>query len=376
MIKQKICIIGNGLTGLTTALILGKLNLDVHLIAAPNKKKRRDIRTTAISESNYKGLIGFIGKKNSKIFFESKEIDLYKEHSKEIKHFMNLSNNHKNLMFLFQNEILKKLIQRKINTYKNLKIFNTKVSEIDVEKNKVFLANKNFSYDAIFVCTGSKSEIIQNIFKDRFIERKTDEIAFTSIVNHSSNIINAKQFFLKEGPMAILPLNKNKFSFVWSVGSKFKNKNAAPIITKKLKEILKIQSDLRISKVDCFPISFKFRSSFNKKNILVLGEGSYNVHPVAGQGFNLILRDIFYLNRKINEYIKNGIQIKDSLFIDEYLKQRKPENLLFGLGINFINNFFKFNKVTEPIKKVILKDINKFNILKDISLRVSNKGIF
>ena len=376
MIKQKICIIGNGLTGLTTALILGKLNLDVHLIAAPDKKRRRDIRTTAISESNYKGLIDFIGKKNSKIFFESKEIDLYKEHSKEIKHFMNLSNKHKNLMFLFQNEILKKLIQRKINTYKNLKIFNKKVSEIDVEKNKVFFANKNFSYDAIFVCTGSKSEIIQNIFKDRFIERKTDEIAFTSIVNHSSNIINAKQFFLKEGPMAILPLNKNKFSFVWSVGSKFKNKNAAPIITKKLKEILKMQSDLRISKVDCFPISFKFRSSFNKKNILVLGEGSYNVHPVAGQGFNLILRDIFYLNRKINEYIKNGIQIKDSLFIDEYLKQRKPENLLFGLGINFINNFFKFNKITEPIKKVILKDINKFNILKDISLRVSNKGIF
>ena len=376
MIKQKICIIGNGLTGLTAALILGKLNLDVHLIAAPDKKRRRDIRTTAISESNYKGLIDFIGKKNSKIFFESKEIDLYKEHSKEIKHFMNLSNKHKNLMFLFQNEILKKLIQRKINTYKNLKIFNKKVSEIDVEKNKVFFANKNFSYDAIFVCTGSKSEIIQNIFKDRFIERKTDEIAFTSIVNHSSNIINAKQFFLKEGPMAILPLNKNKFSFVWSVGSKFKNKNAASIIIKKLKEILKIQSDLRISKVDCFPISFKFRSSFNKKNILVLGEGSYNVHPVAGQGFNLILRDIFYLNRKINEYIKNGIQIKDSLFIDEYLKQRKPENLLFGLGINFINNFFKFNKITEPIKKVILKDINKFNILKDISLRVSNKGIF
>ena len=376
MIKQKICIIGNGLTGLTTALILGKLNLDVHLIAAPDKKRRRDIRTTAISESNYKGLIDFIGKKNSKIFFESKEIDLYKEHSKEIKHFMNLSNKHKNLMFLFQNEILKRLIQRKINTYRNLKIFNKKVSEISVEKNKVFFANKNFKYDAIFVCTGSKSEIIQNIFKDRFIEKKTDEIAFTSIVNHTSNIINTKQFFLKEGPMAILPLNKNKFSFVWSVGSKFKSKNAAPIIIKKLKEILKIQSDLKISKVDCFPISFKFRSRFNKKNILVLGEGSYNVHPVAGQGFNLILRDIFYLNRKINEYIINGIQIKDSLFIDEYLKQRKPENLLFGLGINFINKFFKFNKITEPIKKVILKDINKFNILKDISLRVSNKGIF
>ena len=40
MIKQKICIIGNGLTGLT-ALILGKLNLDVHLIAAPDSKKKK-----------------------------------------------------------------------------------------------------------------------------------------------------------------------------------------------------------------------------------------------------------------------------------------------------------------------------------------------
>ncbi len=376
MIKQKICIIGNGLTGLTAALILGKLNLDVHLIAAPEKKRRRDIRTTAISENNYKSLINFIGNKYSKIFFESKEIDLYKEHSKEIKHFMNLSNKNKNLMFLFQNEILKKLIKRKINTYKNLKIFFKKVSEIDVEKSKVFFGNKNLSYDAIFVCTGSKSEIIQNIFGDRFIERKTDEIALTSIVNHNSNIANAKQFFLKEGPMAILPLSKNKFSFVWSVSSKFKNKNVAPILVKKFKEILKLKSDFTVSKVDCFPISFKFRSNFNKKNILVLGEGSYNVHPVAGQGFNLILRDIFYLNSKINEYLKNGLQIKDSLFIDEYLKQRKPENFLFGLGISFVNNFFKFNKISEPIKKVILKDINKFNILKDISLRVSNKGIF
>ena len=376
MIKQKICIIGNGLTGLTAALILGKLNLDVHLIAAPDKKRRRDIRTTAISENNYKSLINFIGNKYSKIFFESKEIDLYKEYSKEIKHFMNLSNKNKNLMFLFQNEILKKLIQRKINTYKNLKIFFKRVSEIDVKKSKIFFGNKNFSYDAIFVCTGSKSEIIQKLFGDRFIERKTDEIALTSIVNHNSNIVNAKQFFLKEGPMAILPLSKNKFSFVWSVSSKFKNKNVAPIIVKKFKEILKLKSDFTVSKVDCFPISFKFRSNFNKKNILVLGEGSYNVHPVAGQGFNLILRDIFYLNIKINEYLKNGLQIKDSLFIDEYLKQRKPENFLFGLGISFVNSFFKFNKISEPIKKVILKDINKFNILKDISLRVSNKGIF
>ena len=45
MIKQKICIIGNGLTGLTAALILGRLNLEVHLIATPEGEKRKDVRT-------------------------------------------------------------------------------------------------------------------------------------------------------------------------------------------------------------------------------------------------------------------------------------------------------------------------------------------
>ena len=69
MIKQKICIIGNGLTGLTAALILGRLNLEVHLIATPEGEKRKDVRTTAISDSNYKSLIDLIGKKYSKIFF-------------------------------------------------------------------------------------------------------------------------------------------------------------------------------------------------------------------------------------------------------------------------------------------------------------------
>ena len=132
MIKQKICIIGNGLTGLTAALILGRLNLEVHLIATPEGEKRKDVRTTAISDSNYKSLIDLIGKKYSKIFFQSKEIDLYKEYSGEIKHFMNLSKKGESLMFLFQNEILKKIIQKKINTYKNLKTYYKKVNKVDV----------------------------------------------------------------------------------------------------------------------------------------------------------------------------------------------------------------------------------------------------
>ena len=53
MEKQRICIIGNGLSGLTSAIVLNNLpNIEVHLISRKLHKKE-DKRTTAISESNF-----------------------------------------------------------------------------------------------------------------------------------------------------------------------------------------------------------------------------------------------------------------------------------------------------------------------------------
>ena len=54
MEKQKICIIGGGLTGLTTAIVLSKLNIKIDLISAnSNSTHIKSNRTTAISQSNY-----------------------------------------------------------------------------------------------------------------------------------------------------------------------------------------------------------------------------------------------------------------------------------------------------------------------------------
>ena len=65
---QKICIIGDGLAGLVTAVTLKNLNIQVDLIYKKSKKeKTSDYRTTAISENNYKFL-------KSKVDFKSKTL--------------------------------------------------------------------------------------------------------------------------------------------------------------------------------------------------------------------------------------------------------------------------------------------------------------
>ena len=148
------------------------------------------------------------------------------------------------------------------------------------------------------------------------------------------------------------------------------------LIETRLKKILAFKKSINISKIDFFPITFKFNSNFLKKNVLVLGEGLYNIHPVAGQGFNLIIRDIKELDREIFDHLSLGLQIKDSLLLNKFMLSRKPENLLFGLGVSFVHKFLQNNKVTNPIKKMVLKEINKLNFLKNISLNFANKGIF
>ena len=69
MKNQKICIIGDGLAGLTTAIALRKLNLNIDLFCSKfNESSRKDKRTTAISENSYQFLKENIDLKKKSLF--------------------------------------------------------------------------------------------------------------------------------------------------------------------------------------------------------------------------------------------------------------------------------------------------------------------
>ena len=376
MTNQRICIVGNGLTGLVTALVLSELNIDINLIGKFKiNKKNVDRRTTAISQSNYKFLMKFLNKNSSEYFWPLNKIDLFHEVSDKYKNFMNFENNGENLLYIIKNSDLKRILLKKIEKRKKVKIINKEICKIDEKKSLVFLKNKKITYDSILLCVGKSSKLVNNLVGKRSVGDDLNEIAFTTIVKHNSNISSAKQYFLKEGPLAILPFSKKEFSLIWSVKKSYSKFIQKKLLLEKLKKMLNIEKKLKISKIDFFPISFKFNVNSSNKNVLVLGEGSYNVHPVAGQGFNLILRDIKQLNYEIDKILSLGIQIKDSTVFSKFRSLRKPENLLLGLGINIIHKFFKDDKIIKPVRQVILKDLNKFKFLKKLSLNFANKGI-
>ena len=374
--KQKICIVGNGLTGLTSALILGDLNIKIDLIHSNNNRQTRDNRTTALSASNYNLLLRFLGKKYSTLFWPSRKVDLFYQSGNMYKHFINFEKKDENLMFIYENKKIREIILRKIKKNKNIRIVKGKVKSLDSKNSAVSVGNKKIYYDSILLCVGKNSKLPNIFIGERYLYDDNNEVALTAVIKHNHKITNVRQYFLNEGPLAILPINKSKFSLIWTVKKSLNLTNPKVFVEKKLNNIFKLKRKLFISKLNFFPISFKFNTNISKKNILVLGESSYNIHPIAGQGYNLILRDIETLHKEMKKNLENGIQIKDSKIFINFVNLRKPENLLFGIGISAINRFFMYNQYTQPFKDLILKDINKFKFLKDVGLNLSNHGIY
>ncbi len=363
MKKQRICIVGDGLSGLMAALALNKLEgLEVHLISKKSKHSK-DKRTTAISASNYEFFNEVIDKLVKKLFWPSKKIDLFYETKDQNMNFLNFNEDSKNLMYVFENDKIKEILIKEIKK-KKIKTLQKNINEVkDLD-----------SYDMKVLCLGRYSKIYQSIIGKRSLDKDYKEIAITGYVNHNLKNLNTAQYFLKEGPLAILPFSKNNFSFVWSVDKDIPKKDINLIVKSKICEVLKTKK-IQISNQQLYPLMLNLKRTYYKNDILILGEGLHTVHPVAGQGFNLVLRDIKKLQEILKYYTGLGMSLKSTPALEDFTNSRKSENIITGIGIDLTHNFFKQNKLLDPFKETILKNISKNNTLKKISKFISNQGL-
>ena len=363
MKKQRICIVGDGLSGLMAALALNKLKgLEVHLISRKNKHSK-DRRTTAISASNYEFFNNIVSKLDKKLFWPSKRIDLFYETKDKNMNFLNFKEDTKNLMYVFENDKIKEILIKEIKKNK-IKTLQKKINELkDLD-----------DYDMKILCLGRSSKIYQSIVDKRSLNKDYRETAITGYVKHNLKNLNTAQYFLKDGPLAILPFSKNNFSFVWSVDKKFPKKDINSVVKSKICEVLKTKK-IQISNQQSYPLMLNLKRTYYKNDILILGEGLHTVHPVAGQGFNLVLRDINKLQKIFKYYTELGMSLKSTPALEEFTNNRKSENIITGIGIDLTHNFFKQNKLLDPFKETILKNISKNNTFKRISKFISNQGL-
>ncbi len=375
MKKHKICIVGGGLSGLISALVLSENGIDIDLIAENPNSKSKDLRVTAISEKNLEFLKSSLKNLNQNFFYPVKKLNLFFENNNQIKNFLNFKEN-RNLMLFFENSLFKEHLIKLLKKSK-IKVQKKTIKSIDLAENKIFTNFSSKAYDLIVLCLGSNSPIYHKINGNREIKKNYKEHSITCSVKHEIKDIGAQQFFLKEGPLAILPYKNNKFSVVWSVEDKYFTKykdDLKSFLKTKLSSLLKTNKII-LGNIQSYPLKMSLKKIYFKKNTIILGDGLHVVHPLAGQGFNLILRDIKKLKELIILNLRLGLSIKDSNIPKDFSENRKPENLLIGLGINSTRKFFKSNKYLDPVKQNILNNFSKSEFFKKLTKRVANLGL-
>ena len=379
MEKQKICIIGGNLTGLVTAIALSKLNCQIDLITGNANLNHKSNRTIAISEDNF----DFLNKLNIKKSLKNEMwpcsiMKLYTEirNEKFSKIFeLNNDNKQKKIFYMLENSKIMKFMISKIKQIKSISIkSHEKISEISTSGllKSVKINNNKFKYNLIIICAGNNSSLVKNLFNDQIIENSYKETSISTILTHSSLKNNtARQIFLDNEILALLPISNTKTAIVWSIKETMKEKNNL-LLRKKIKFYAKnyLKNVTFTTNIEYKDLKFLIRNQYFQDRTLLFGDALHVLHPFVGQGFNMTLRDLASLKKILSKKINLGLDIGSSDILSEFSNETKPRNFAFSICVDFLKNSFSFKK----LRNDVLKILNKSNFAKDIFFNIADKG--
>ena len=297
-----------------------------------------------------------------------------------------IDKNNKKIFYMLNNKILKESIIKNIKKQKIINLtVNKKISKII---NSGFLKsvkfkNKNSSkYNLIILCTGSNSNLSKIFSNNQSFGHSYGDVSITTVLKHKSNSNNiARQIFLGDEIIALLPISNTKTSIVWSVKKNIINnyKNQKELFIKnKIKFYTKdfIKKIKFVSNIEFKNTNLLIRKQYFKERVLLFGDALHEVHPLAGQGFNMMLRDLINLEKILSNKINLGLDIGSSDSLAEFSANMKPRNFAYSVGIDFIKNSFSFkNKSFQAFRNKIISSLNKNNFIKDLFFNIANKGI-
>ena len=172
------------------------------------------------------------------------------------------------------------------------------------------------------------------------------QIGIAATVEHDApHEGRAVQHFLPAGPFAILPLKGNRSSLVWSEEEGRAREILAAGSERVLSEIRR-RFGGRLGEVRLagpyggFPLDMHLARSFVGERIALVGDAAHGLHPLAGQGLNIGLRDVAALAEVVVETARLGLDIGGPDVLDRYQRWRRFDTALSGTAMDGLNRLF------------------------------------
>ncbi len=155
----------------------------------------------------------------------------------------------------------------------------------------------------------------------------------------------AHQFFMPQGPLAILPLPGNRSSIVWSetdqTAAEFAALSNAEFLNVLRPRFGDFLGDIAIKgKRYTYPLGLSLAQDLTADRLVLVGDAAHGVHPLAGQGLNSGLRDVAVLTQVVMEAARRGEDIASATTLARYAQWRRFDITMLAMVTDGTNRLF------------------------------------
>ena len=175
----------------------------------------------------------------------------------------------------------------------------------------------------------------------------------TTVAHERPHAGIAVEHFLPAGPFAILPMTGNRSSIVWT-------ENAAPAPHLIKLPDAEFAAELRARFGDflgdiepvgprwAYPLSLMQAERYTARRLALIGEAAHVIHPIAGQGLNVGIRDVAALAEAVIDARRLGLDIGDDTVLERYQRWRRLDAVLLAAVTDGLNRLF--SNTIPPVK--------------------------
>ncbi len=155
----------------------------------------------------------------------------------------------------------------------------------------------------------------------------------------------AYEHFLPAGPFAVLPLRGRRSSIVWT-----ERQTDVPALLALAHEDLLAEIERRFglelgaltleTAVKAYPLGFGVARRFVGERLALVGDAAHVIHPIAGQGLNIGLRDAAALAEAVTEAVRLGLGPGDASTLARYERARRFDTMAMGAATDVLNRLF------------------------------------
>ncbi|HYG84682.1 MAG TPA: UbiH/UbiF/VisC/COQ6 family ubiquinone biosynthesis hydroxylase [Azospirillum sp.] len=360
-IVTEVVVLGGGLAGLTMAAALATANVPVVCIDrdSPENHQRNefDIRTTAIAYASMKVLEGAgVWKHMAEQAGPILDIRVADQFSPLFVHYdhreLTLDGENRPFGWILDNKDMRRALFARVKELSNLTHL-APAHAVAVERNRagarVVLADGRVVKARLVVGADGRKSLARDGAGIRVRRWAYDQSAIICTIRHSEphNGV-AVEHFLPNGPFAVLPMTENRSSIVWSEKTSLVPMYLALSDAEFIGELRRRSGDYLgdielLTRREAWPLSVLLADEFVAQRLALVGESAHAIHPIAGQGLNLGLRDVAALAEVIVDAYRLGLDVGGENVLARYQRWRRFDTVLLAAVCDGLVHLFSNN---------------------------------